>query len=105
MSLTFIETSIFTKRIKELMSDENYSRLQTALINNPEFGDVIKGAGGLRKIRWGNEQKGKSGGIRVIYYLRLDDGRIFMLYAYAKNEQEDLTKEQLRILSSLRGAK
>jgi len=54
MSLTFIETSVFTKRVKELMSDDNYRCLQTALINDPEFGDLIKGSGGLRKIRWGN---------------------------------------------------
>jgi len=79
--------------------------LQTALINDPEFGDLIKGSGGLRKIRWGNEQKGKSGGVRVIYYLKLADGKIFMLYVYAKNEQEDLTKEQLKILANLRGVK
>jgi len=105
MSLTFIETSVFTKRVKELMSDDNYRCLQAALINDPEFGDLIKGSGGLRKVRWGNEQKGKSGGVRVIYYLKLSDGKIFMLYVYAKNEQEDLTREQLKILANLRGVK
>lgn len=87
------------------MSDDSYRRLQVALVNNPEFGDIIKGSGGLRKIRWGSEQKGKRGGVRVIYYLKLASGKIYMLYVYAKTEQEDLTKEQLRILAGLRGAK
>lgn len=83
------------------MSDDQYRQLQAALINNPTFGAVIKGSGGLRKIRWGSKGQGKRGGARVIYYLERDDGTIFMLYAYVKNEQEDLTREQLKALSAL----
>ncbi len=101
MRLEFKETSVFTKQIVDLMSDEQYRRLQAALINNPTSGDVIKGSGGLRKIRWGIDGRGKRGGTRVIYYLELNDSTIFMLFAYAKNEQEDLTPEQLKILSKL----
>jgi hypothetical protein len=101
MSMIFKETSIFTKLIVELMSDDQYRRLQSALINNPQAGDVIKGSGGLRKIRWGIDGKGKRGGSRVIYYLELSEDTIFMLYAYAKNEQEDLTPEQLKVLKTI----
>jgi len=101
MVIEFKETSVFTRQIVELMTDEQYRRLQASLINNPQSGDVIKGSGGLRKIRWGAEGRGKRGGTRIIYYLEMDDSTVFMLFAYAKNEQEDLTPEQLKILKNL----
>jgi len=69
--MVIIETSIFTKRIKELMSDNVYSELQNALVAYPESGKLIQGSGGLRKIRWGTAGKGKRGGVRAIYYFNL----------------------------------
>ena len=66
--MVILETSIFTKRIKELMTDEIYRELQNALVAYPESGKLIQGSGGLRKIRWGIASKGKRGGVRVIYY-------------------------------------
>ena len=67
----------------------------------PEQGPLIPGTGGLRKIRWGGRGHGKSGGYRIIYYW---DGRIetfYMLYLYPKNEQEDLTAYQAKLLGQL----
>ncbi len=99
--MVIIETSIFTKRIKELMSDDIYSELQNALVAYPESGKLIQGGGGLRKIRWGIAGKGKRGGVRAIYYFATSKNQIFMLMVYAKNERSDLTKEQLSLLKKV----
>jgi mRNA-degrading endonuclease RelE of RelBE toxin-antitoxin system len=66
--MVFIETSVFTKQVAELLSDEEYVSLQTYLAENPTAGDVIQGTGGLRKLRWAAMGKGKRGGVRVIYF-------------------------------------
>ncbi|PTX98023.1 hypothetical protein DB345_04075 [Spartobacteria bacterium LR76] len=98
--MQFIETPIFTKQIIELLEDAEYRRFQMILTLNPEAGDVIRGGGGLRKIRWSAQGRGKRGGIRVIYYILQEDG-IYLLFAYPKNKQEDLSNEQLRVLRAL----
>jgi len=74
--MVIVETSVFSRLIQELMSDEDYRALQEALITRPESGDIIKGSGGLRKIRWKLEGQGKRGGIRVIYYWVTADDQI-----------------------------
>jgi len=96
-----IETSIFTKKIKRLLSDEEYRLLQNELIINPTKGNVIKDSGGLRKIRWKSQGRGKSGGVRIIYYWISSKEIILMLLVYPKSEQDDLTSDQLKILKKL----
>jgi len=96
-----IETSIFTKKIKRLLSDEEYRLLQNELIFNPTNGNLIKDSGGLRKIRWKSQGRGKSGGVRIIYYWISYEKIILMLLVYPKSEQEDLTSDQLKILKKL----
>jgi len=93
----FIETSIFTRQITGLLEDNEFRFLQLTLAANPEAGDLIRGSGGLRKMRWSRKGKGKRGGIRVIYYLIKGD-EIYLLFAYPKNKQEELTADQLKIL-------
>ncbi len=66
--MIIIETPIFTRLTNEMMTDDEYRELQEALVNRPESGDLIKKSGGLRKVRWKLQGRGKSGGIRVIYY-------------------------------------
>ncbi len=95
--MVLVETSVFTRLIRELLSDEMYRRLQAHLVINPEAGDVIPGGAGLRKLRWREEGKGKRGGLRVIYY-RIDSGRLYLLYVYKKSDQPNLTKAQIRDL-------
>lgn len=96
--MVIIETQIFTRLIRELMSDDEYRALQEALISRPDLGAIIRQSGGLRKMRWSLEGKGKSGGVRVIYYWVVDDSQIRMIYVYPKGNQDNLTAEQLRKL-------
>ncbi len=70
-----------------------------ALIANPLLGSIIPGGNGLRKIRWSIAGKGKRGGLRAIYYYLTNEGKIYLVFAYKKSEQENLTKAQLKILS------
>jgi mRNA-degrading endonuclease RelE of RelBE toxin-antitoxin system len=72
-----------------------------ALMLRPEQGALIRGSGGLRKIRWSSSGRGRRGGIRVIYYWDDDQETFYMLLAYAKSDQDDLTPAQLKILSRL----
>ena len=64
---TFVETPLFTRLIQEYLSDGEYMELQSALAENPEAGRIIKGSGGIRKLRWAVSGKGKRGGLRIIY--------------------------------------
>ena len=98
--MVIIETSIFTRKIVQLISDEDYRSLQLALILRPAAGDLIPGGKGLRKLRWNLRSTGKRGGLRIIYYYDNLEEKIYMLLSYKKSEQEDLTKEQIRKLSN-----
>jgi len=92
------ETSIFTKEITKLLSDDEYKKLQNHLVDHPKSGDMIKGSGGLRKLRWKIEGRGKSGGIRNIYYYAQDKHLILMIFVYPKNKTSDLTPKQIAML-------
>lgn len=99
--MIFIETSVFTKQISRLLSEDSYLLLQNWISSLPERGDLIKGSGGCRKIRWMTTGKGKRGGIRVIYYWVSEYDQILMLLAYSKSESSDLNQEQIRLLGDL----
>lgn len=88
--LTFVETKLFTQLVLNYFTDDEYAVLQNAIVANPEAGDVIKGSGGVRKLRWGVSGRGKRGGVRIIYYLRLPQGQVWMLTMYAKNEADSI---------------
>lgn len=101
-TVQFVETSIFTQQIEELLDHDAYRALQQELASEPGgVGDLISGSGGLRKVRWRSSHKGKRGGIRVIYYWHPLERSVYMLVAYAKSEREDLTKAQLKFLRQL----
>ena len=96
MKATFVEMPAFARLRQLYLDDEEYRRLQAMLMENPEAGDVIQGAGGLRKLRFadGRRGKGKRGGLRVIYF-RWIAGAQFWLYAvFDKDEVSDLTRVQ-----------
>lgn len=101
MLLVFREIPIFTKKITSLIDDDSYAKLQQALNEDPELGDLIRASGGIRKVRWNLEHTGKSGGIRVIYYYFDNEGQIFMLLAYPKSVKDNLTDRELAVLRKL----
>ena len=76
--------------MQDYFTDDEYAALQNAIVANPEAGDLIRGSGGVRKLRWGLAGRGKRGGARVIYYLRLRQGQVWMLTLYAKNETDSI---------------
>ena len=82
------------------MDDSSYAALQEFLARTPDAGDLIPGAGGIRKIRWTGSGRGKRGGTRILYYLWTPE-RILMLFAYLKNETDNLTPGQLKQLKSI----
>lgn len=99
--MRFVETPIFTKVITGLVDDEDYRGLQIALMLRPEQGPIIRGSGGLRNVRWAKPGAGKRGGLRVIYYWIPKESAFFMLYAYSKSDQADLTPAQARRLGQI----
>ena len=99
--MRFLETPVFTTAVTSLLSDEEYRQLQLALLIRPEQGALIRGSGGLRKVRWGAGGRGKRGGVRVIYYWHRGDQTLYMLLVYSKSAQDDLTAAQLRVLRRL----
>lgn len=100
-AVIFIETPVFTKRCRELLSDEELSSFQMELVADPSTGDVIEGTGGLRKVRVAAKGKGKRGGARVIYFHFVSDSEIALLFIYPKNEDEDLSVSQRKALKKI----
>ena len=96
----FTETSLFTSRIIDAMSDDDYAALQQHLVEHPDAGAMIPASGGVRKIRWCGSGRGKRGGSRLIYYWDCGE-RILMLYVYLKNERENLTPDQVRLMRQI----
>lgn len=99
--MVIIETSIFTNQVQALLSLEEYRKLQMALMIRPDLGTVIPGSGGLRKVRWSLSGRGKRGGVRTIYYWAVASDQILMLLMYAKNDRDDLTPTQLKVLRKI----
>lgn len=87
---TVIETPVFQRYAADIWANDERMEFITWLANNALAGDVIPGAGGLRKVRWSRAGMGKRGGARVIYYNQLDDGRIYLLIVYTKAKFDNL---------------
>lgn len=96
--MIFIETAVFSKTIQALLTDDEYRKLQGALLENPARGDLIPSGAGLRKLRWAHQGTGKSGGLRTIYYWAVSQDQILMVFAYPKSKLENLTANQLALL-------
>jgi hypothetical protein len=97
----FVEAPAFARFRDDYLDDDGFAELQRYLASNPEAGDMVPGAGGIRKLRWKDPRRGKGrrGGLRVIYYCFLSELEIWLLTLYDKDESSDLTKderEQLR---------
>ncbi|MCY3684210.1 MAG: type II toxin-antitoxin system RelE/ParE family toxin [Gemmatimonadetes bacterium] len=92
----FIETKLFTQLIRKYLSDEEYAELQKALLLNPEAGSVISGSGGVRKIRWRAQGRGKRSGYRVIYFVKMTTQTFWMLTIYPKNVSDNIPAHILK---------
>ena len=99
--MIFIETPVFTEDVQALLTDDEYGALQGELANRPDMGEIIRGTGGLRKVRWGAAGKGKRGGVRAIYYWRVAESQILMLVIYSKSVKDDLTADQRKMLRKI----
>ena len=97
--MIFIETSLFTKLLPDYLSDDEYRSLQWYLFEHPQAGSIVRGSGGVRKIRWSQEGKGKRGGVRVIYYWKKSASEIWLLTIYAKSERATIPAHTLREIS------
>jgi hypothetical protein len=93
---TFIETRLFTRLVQTYLTDDQYSALRRALIDDPAIGSVIPGSGGVRKLRWQVAGRGKRGGIRIIYFVRTPRDEIWMLTLYAKNVEANIPAHVLK---------
>jgi len=99
--MIFIESSVFTIQIERLLADEEYAALQDYLARRPEAGDLIRDSGGLRKVRWKTQGRGKRGGVRVIYYYVVARAQIRMLLIYRKGLKDDLSPKEKAVLRSI----
>jgi hypothetical protein len=99
--MEFIETPTFTRLVTQLLTDDEYREMQNILADDPQRGDIIQGGGGIRKLRHAVQGRGKSGGVRAIYYWVKDDHQIFMLVVYPKSKKDSLTDREVSILREL----
>lgn len=95
---TFIESPAFDRLREVYLDDEEYAELQQFMILNPEAGDLVRGSGGVRKLRWKRKGSGKRGGLRVIYFVRYRPNEFWMLTLYAKARRENAPAHILKQL-------
>jgi mRNA-degrading endonuclease RelE of RelBE toxin-antitoxin system len=99
--MEIVEATPFARRRDALFDEDQFLAFEQHLALNPTAGSVIPGGAGLRKIRWSGSGRGKRGGVRVIYYIRSETNRLFLIFGYRKNECEDLTKAQIKSLAAI----
>lgn len=101
MRYEFIESSLFARTVYDYLSEDDYTAFQQYLLEQPDAGDVVKGSGGVRKVRWARSGSGKSGGVRVCYYTRNAAGQIWLLVIYAKSVRDSISGGVLKQLKEL----
>ena len=96
--LTVVETSVFHRLWPHYWTEEQRGSFAAYISKHPLAGDVVPQSGGLRKVRWGRQGSGKSGGVRVIYYLQTYEGQIVLLTIYTKSETDNVTGAKLKAI-------
>ncbi len=101
MRYEFIESSLFASMVYDYLSEDDYRAFQQYLMEHPDAGDVVRGSGGVRKVRWARPGSGKSGGVRVCYYIRNQAGQVLLLVIYAKSVRTSISGVVLKQLKEL----
>lgn len=99
--ITIVETHSFYKQSRKVLAESEIEELKNFLALNPQAGDIIPGLRGIRKVRWQANQKGKSGGARIIYFFHNLDIPVFLLDIYAKSEKGDITSQEKKIMNAM----
>ena len=94
----FIESPLFERLVYDYLDDESYAALQAWLAASPDIGDMVPGSGGCRKVRWQTAGRGKRGGVRIIYYVKSRDGRIWLLIIYRKGAVDNIPAHLIKAL-------
>ena len=98
---TVIEAPVYTGKVERILTDDERDRFAVFIAQNPMAGSVVRGSGGVRKVRWAQKGMGKSGGARVIYYNRLDNGEIWLLTIYAKADRSNIPAYELKLIKEV----
>ena len=98
---TVIETPVYTGKVKRILTDDEREAFAVFIAQNPEAGSVVRGSGGVRKVRWAQTGSGKRGGVRVIYHNRLENGEIWLLTLYAKSDRSTIPAHELKIIKEV----
>ena len=101
MLITVAELATYQRRADKLLGHGEQQDIVTYVAAFPKAGDLIQGTGGVRKLRWRRGGKGKSGGVRVIYYFHSENMPLYLLTVFAKNERADLSQEERNELVKL----
>lgn len=101
MLLTVAETPEYIRRSEKLLTDDERRDVVSYLAAHPKAGDLIEGTGGVRKLRWARGGRGKSGGVRVIYYVHSEAMPLYLLTLFAKNERANLSKQERNDLADV----
>ena len=99
--ITIVETSVFSRRAEKILSTDERESLVDYLASHPEAGDVMEDLSGIRKVRFAAKGKGKSGGVRVIYFFQTEATPLYALMIYAKNEKSDLSGEDRKAMRAI----
>lgn len=99
--MVFVESAVFTRQVRELLTDDDYAGLQWHLALYPKAGDVIQNTGGLRKVRWAGGGVGKRSGVRVIYFHAVSQKQVRLLLIYRKGVKDDLSAAEKKVLRKL----
>jgi hypothetical protein len=98
--VTVVETRQFATRATKIWSEEELDAFTSYIAANPEAGDIVAGTGGVRKVRWSSQGRGKRGGVRIIYFFHSEASPLFLLDLYAKNQQSDLNAQDKKELKT-----
>ena len=99
--ITIAETTEYLRRAEKLLSDDERRDIVAYLARHPKAGDLMEGTGGVRKMRWARGGRGKSAGVRIVYYVHSDAMPLYLLTVFAKNERANLSKSERNGLAEL----